>query len=310
MLLQLFRLISQLPLPVLRALGTSAGWLVYASSPRYRARLKQNLAQAGYAPDNRALRRAVIGDIGRGAVELAYVWMRPAEEVLARVEVHGWEHVEAARQARRGIVFLTPHLGCFEVIAQFIATRVPLTALYRPPRKAALKPLVEGARARAHLKLASADRKGVVALVRALKAGETTGILPDQVPQAGEGTWAPFFGKPAWTMTLPGKLARSANALIIPVWAERVAPDPARPGIAWRMHFCAWDALMEGAALAEDPAAQAAQINHMAEKMIALCPAQYLWSYDRYKTPKGVAPSSLSTAASTNVGAVNQAETR
>ena len=160
-----------------------------------------------------------------------------------------------------------------------IAQRTPLTVMYRPPKKAALKPLVEGARARTNLKLAPANLSGVRILAKCLKRGEPVGVLPDQVPQEGEGVWAPFFGRSAYTMTLPAKLAQLGDAVIILTYAERLPG-----GQGYTVRFVPFDEELGGSA-----AEQAAAINRAMEQLIARCPAQYFWSYNRYKQPDGVA---------------------
>lgn len=281
MLTALVRLLSCLPLPVLHACGAVLGRLVSAVSPGYRRHLIGNLVQAGFdAPRDSQLVRAAAEQAGKGALELAYVWMRPQVEVLAHTTASGWAIVEAARADGKGIVFLTPHLGCFEVTAQFIANHTaagaPLTVLYRPPRKAWLAPLVEGSRARQNLQLAPADLSGVRRLARALKRGEAIGLLPDQVPGRGEGVWAPFFGKPAYTMTLPARLQRTTDAAIVLTYGERL--DRAR---GWVVHFERLDI-----ALSDDATEAATQINAAMEGLIRRLPAQYLWGYNRYKTPR------------------------
>jgi KDO2-lipid IV(A) lauroyltransferase len=199
--------------------------------------------------------------------------------VLRTAAIENWELAQAALDAKTGVIFLTPHLGCFEIIAQAIATKTPLTALYRPPRKAALKPLIEGARSRHNLLLAPANLAGVRTLFKALKKGQAIGLLPDQVPQNGEGIWADFFGRPAYTMTLPAKLQQMSGAPIILSYAERLPF-----GRGYVIRFVPFE---------ETPGHTTEQrtlaINLAMEKLIARCPAQYIWSYNRYKTPPGVA---------------------
>jgi len=275
MLVTLFRLLSALPLPVLHAAGGLLGWVVYLVSPSYRHRLKENITRAGFAG---SLPRA-IAEVGKNILELPFVWCAAPQRVLASAQVEHWEIVQQALDAGRGIVFLTPHLGCFEITAQFVATKVPLTVMYRPPRKEALKPLVEGARARAHLKLAPANLGGVRMLLKTLKSGGQIGILPDQVPQNGEGVWADFFGKPAYTMTLPAKLQQMSGAPIILTYAKRLPL-----GRGYLISFSRLDR-----PLGDTPQQQARAINAAMEELIAQCPAQYLWSYHRYKTPRDVA---------------------
>jgi KDO2-lipid IV(A) lauroyltransferase len=276
MLVTLFRLLSRLPLPILHAIGTVLGWLVYLVSPSYRRRLRDNIRRAGFGG---SLRQAV-REAGKNILELPFVWCAPEQRVLASVRIEDWALVQEALDARRGIIFLTPHLGCFEITAQLVSTRTPLTVMYRPPRKAALKPLIEGARARGGLKLAPATLSGVRTLLKTLKSGEPIGILPDQVPQHGEGVWADFFGKPGYTMTLPGKLQQMSGAPVILTYAERLPG-----GAGYVMRFSRLDG-----ALGDSAEQQARTINAAMEKLIARCPSQYFWSYDRYKVPKGVAP--------------------
>jgi len=274
MLVSLFRLLSFLPLPVLHLIGITMGWLVFLASPSYRRRLIDNISRAGH----RAYLYSAIGEAGKGIFELPFIWCASTPRVLRSARIDGWELVQQAMQSDRGTIFLTPHLGCFEITAQVVAHQVPLSALYRPPRKAALKPLIEGARARNHLKLAPASLAGVRILLKALRKGEAIGLLPDQVPQNGEGVWADFFGKPAYTMTLPAKLQQMSDAPLILVYAERLSW-----GRGFAMRFVAFDQ-----ELGETPTQQARAINAAMERLVARCPAQYIWSYNRYKTPAGV----------------------
>ena len=187
----LFRVLSLLPLSVLHALGAMLGWLVYGLSPTYRRHLRENLAQAGI---DASLRGAVAAETGKQMIELSRIWMRPLEEAVPLVsEVVGWEHVEAARQAGKGIVFLTPHLGCFEITAQYLSSFGDITVLYREPKSATANDLILMGRKREHLHLAPADLSGVRSLIKALKKGEMVGMLPDQAPKTGEGVVAQVF---------------------------------------------------------------------------------------------------------------------
>ena len=275
MLVFIFRLFSALPLRALHWLGAALGWLVYLGSPSYRKRLRSNLEGAGFGQH---LNQA-IAESGKAIVELPFVWCAKPERVARHATDENWEYVQSVLDSGRGIVFLTPHLGCFEITAQQIALRTPLTVMYRPPKKAALKPLIEGARARHNLHLAPANLAGVRILAKCLRRGEPIGVLPDQVPQEGEGVWAPYFGRSAYTMTLPAKLAQLGHADVILVYAERLAK-----GAGFVVRFVPFEGRLEGT-----PTEQAATINGAMEQLIARCPSQYFWSYNRYKQPEGVA---------------------
>ncbi len=283
MLVILFRLLSILPLRLLHLLGAALGWLVYLASPSYRRRLRANLEGAGFG----ASLGSAVAESGKAIVELAFVWCAPPERVARHATEENYALVQGALDAGRGIVFLTPHLGCFEITAQQIALRTAITVMYRPPRKAALKPLIEGARSRHNLHLAPATMSGVRILAKALKKGQPIGLLPDQVPQQGEGVWAPFFGRSAYTMTLPAKLAQMGEPAVILVYAERLAA-----GKGYVVRFVPFEGSLAGNAVE-----QASAINRAMERLIARCPAQYFWSYNRYKQPDGVAASDAQAAA-------------
>ncbi|MDR2196042.1 MAG: lysophospholipid acyltransferase family protein [Gallionellaceae bacterium] len=269
----LFRLLSRLPLRVLHGLGAGLGWLTWLSSSVYRRRMDENLALAGLSK----VRNAAIAEAGKAAAELPWIWCRPIDEVLGSMRAcQGWEHVEAARAAGRGVIFLTPHLGCFEISSLYASARIPITVLYRPPRKTTLEPIMRAGRERSQVQLARTDIAGVRALLKALKRNEAIGLLPDQVPSNGEGEWASFFGRPAYTMTLVGRLIESTNAAVLMVYVERLPR-----GAGYEIHF-------EPLKFAPGQSVTQ-QMNEALETTVRACPAQYLWSYRRYKVPAGVA---------------------
>ena len=271
---KLFRFLSFLPLPLLHNLGALLGWATWLASPTYRRHLRANAALAGV--ESAAL--ASVAEAGKGLLELPKIWLRPHDEVIERVvRVSGWQFVEAAWQAEHGILFLTPHLGCFEITAQYYAHFRRMTVLYRRPKQAWLAPLIEEGRG-ANLQLAPADLSGVRRLIKALRAGEAVGMLPDQAPGAGEGLWAPFFGRPAYTMTLAARLA-DTGATVLLAYAERLPY-----GAGYHLQV-----LPLAQALAGDLPARVAQINGELEALIRRCPEQYLWGYNRYKAPAGSA---------------------
>lgn len=264
-----FRLAAIFPLPLLGLLGAGLGWLAFVASPVYRRRFLANAGQAGFAW--RTVRAAVPA-AGALVAELPRLWFgRPA-----RIEWDGAELIDQARAEGRGVLFLTPHLGCFEVTAQGYAARYgDITVLYRPARKAWLRTLMDGSRQRPRLATAPTTLGGIKQMLKALKAGQAVGLLPDQVPPHGLGTWAPFFGRDAYTMTLPAKLARQTGARVLLAWGERLAW-----GRGYRIH------LRPGpASWSTSSAMAAAEVNALMEALIRERPGQYLWGYARYKAP-------------------------
>ena len=270
----LFRLLSRLPLWLVHRLGGLLGVLAYWVSPTYRQHLRENLAQAEMAPD---LQYAVAAETGKQMLELSRIWMRNLDEANAQVvDVRGLEYVQAARAAGQGIVFLTPHLGCFEITAQYLSSLGDITVLYRPPKSASAQELILLWRKRDQLHLAPADLSGVRSLIKALKKGQMVGMLPDQAPKTGEGVWLKFFGRYAYTMTLAARLTET-GAVSLLTWGERL-PD----GQGYRIHFLPPSQPFSGTTIE-----RAQQINHEVEALVRQCPSQYLWGYNRYKRPSG-----------------------
>ncbi len=279
----LFKLLARLPLPVLHGLGIPLGWLIYWLPGRYARRMRNNLFTSGVcdprAGCGRLLRRA-IGESGKTIAELPAVWLRPYASVLKLVRgAEGWAQLDAAHAAGRGVILMSPHIGCFEIISLYYAARHPFTAMYKPPRNPTLATLMHLGRARGQATLVPTDLSGVRALLAALKRREAIGILPDQVATGGDGVWAPFFGRPSYTPTLAASLQRKTGAAVFFVVAERLSR-----GRGYRLHVLPLDG-----ELSDDKAAAAACINRNVEAIIRRFPEQYMWSYNRYKRP-GSAP--------------------
>ena len=282
----LIRWISGWPLGLLHAIGGLLGWLVWLCSPTYRRRLRANAELAGVPA--RAWRRS-IAEAGRMVAETPWLWLRADDATLARkVSWRNPELLDAAVAAGHPLLLLTPHMGSFEVSARAYALRhgegKPITVLYRPARQRALREFQEGSRQRPTMPTAPANLAGVRQMLRALKKRGCVGLLPDQVPPEGQGVWAPFFGQPAYTMTLATRLMQQTGARCIVLRCERLPR-----GAGYRVHVSELvRALPQGtdaAALVE----AATIVNETMEQVILSDPAQYLWGYNRYKPPRTAA---------------------
>lgn len=270
MLVHLLRFLALLPLPVIRSLGALAGVLVYALPGRYRRRLQAHARQAGYTGTGFCWRAAA--HTGMLMFEIPWVWLR-SRQALERVDSPQKELLETIYAQGRPVLFLTPHLGNFELAARYAAQYATLHVLYRPPRQQALRELVESSRARDGVQIAATNRQGLRQILQALRRREQVGILPDQVPTEGEGAWADFFGRPAYTVTLPARLAQDPEVLVLAAVCQR------RRG-GWQLHLEVIDERPSPA-----PEEQAAWVNSIMQNLIQRCPEQYLWSYHRYKNP-------------------------
>src|SRR5574343_58839 len=251
MMMALLRWMSRWPMSVLHALGALLGWITWLASPVYRQRLRAHADLAGVSP---ADRRRSVAEAGRMVGEVPWLWLMPAGGVVDR-----W------------------------------GAQLPLTVLYRPARKAFLRELEETARHRPGLATAPANLSGVRQMLRALRKGEMVGLLPDQVPPAGQGVWAPFFGRPAYTMTLAQRLVQQTGATLLVLCCERL---PAGRGFV--VHVLEPVGTLPPAGDSSEAAqvAGATMINQSMEAVIRRWPHQYLWGYHRYKQPRAAAPES------------------
>jgi len=212
-------------------------------------------------------------------MELPAIWFRPHDEVVRLVKsVEGAEPAYAAQRSGKALLFLTPHMGAFEIASLYAARDMPITVLYRRPKVAWTEPLMRAGRERSNVRLVPADLTGVREMFAALKRGETVGFLPDQVPGVGEGEWSEFFGQPAYTMTLAAKLAERESVACFLAFARRL------PGArGYSIHLRPYPSPIQG----ETPTRR---LNRALEALVRECPEQYLWGYNRYKTPQGAPP--------------------
>ena len=267
-------LAARIPLRLAHAVGVLLGWTIYALSPTYRRRLRENLAYAGYS--DKRVRNAAIAEAGKLLAELPAIWFRPQAEVVALVrESEGAEEVWAAHRRGEPLLVLAPHLGCFEIVSHYLATRVPFAILFRPPKAGWLEPLMREGREGPNIRMLSADYSGVRQLIAALRRGTGIGFLPDQVPGEGEGEWVEFFGRPAYTMTLAARIVDRPRQSCFLAYARRL---PRGAGYALSVRRLP-------AALAGESTAR--RVNRALEGLIRECPEQYHWGYNRYKTPRG-----------------------
>ena len=267
----IFKAFGILSLPSLHRLGAALGWLIYWCTPKSAVTIKKNIEISGLAKNAQQFKQILntnIAESGKAVLETIGIWQKKEAALLPLVkQVHGWEIVKNALQRGKGIIFLTPHLGCFEIAPIFYGSKHPITVLYRPPKLKFLHQFIVQGRTRTGITLAQANASGVRKLMQALKRNEAIGILPDQIPAAGEGEWADFFGRPAYTMTLASKLAEKTGATVIMAFAERL-----KNGEGYDIHITKLESIVT-----------AQLLNTSVEQQIALMPCQYLWRYDRYK---------------------------
>ncbi|GAB3283499.1 lysophospholipid acyltransferase family protein [Parahaliea aestuarii] len=273
----LLRISALLPLGLARALGRGAAALYWPFNARSRRVTERNIALAYpnlTAAEQRVLARASLAATAELMAEMGHVWLRGWDHVRAHiVRVEGAEAVTAALAAGRGVIVLAPHLGNWEVTGQHLGTLGPTVALYEPPKLAGLGPLIRRGREHSGATLVPTDSRGLAKLLKSVRGGGISGILPDQCPaDLGSGINVPFMGRPCFTGTLACNMIRRTGALAVFALAERV-----RGG--WVVRYLpAEDAIYD----ADDPLSLAA-LNRGVETCLSYCPAQYQWEYKRFR---------------------------
>ena len=267
--------IAVLPLFLAQAIGAVLGVLAYVGSQQYRSLFRPKYEAAVKSRHFPLQIWRAVAASGQLFSDSLWIWRNP-KKALELVEVQNWDLVEVAIKEGHGLVMLTPHLGGFEIIPRVLAQHFPATILYRPSRQEWLNEIVEAGRAYPNMHFVPTNLNGVRQMTRALTRGEAIGILPDQVPSGGEGVWAPFFGRPAYTTPLPARLANRNDTPVVMFTAKRK-----NLGKGWLMQAKRLEPLSEDSTIA------ATEINIAIENAILVAPNQFIWAYNRYKHPIG-----------------------
>jgi Kdo2-lipid IVA lauroyltransferase/acyltransferase len=277
---KIMHLMARLPLAALHRLGSGVGRLIELWPNKQRRNALINIGLCFPDLDRQAqirLRRRNLREFGKTYFEIAYLWLRPADEVLSLIrEVRGGELLE--RRDGKGLIVLSPHLGAWELAGLYLAAQGPTAIFYKPQKY--LDDMIRDSRARSGAELAPITAKGIRVLVQALERGDYVGVLPDQEPKADKGAvFAPLFGIPAFTMLLVNRLARRTGAPVIFMFAERLEGHK-----GFRVHCIR---APEGIDSADDLAAATA-LNRGIEQCVLVCPEQYAWPYKRFRRrPEG-----------------------
>ena len=278
-------LASKLPLIVIHFIGHVVGNIIYYLPNKARSVAETNINtcfQDKSSGFRKKLLRNCLIELCKSILELGPMWLWPTEKLLALIkEVQGIEPLEACLEQKQGLFAATPHLGAWELCSLFASSRYPFTAMYRPPRIAELEPWIIGARERSGAKLVGYSRQGLKEMINSLKQGEIVGILPDQEPRDIGGVFAPFFGVPAYTMTLMSKMARKTNAAVFFACMER---------LPWGRGYRLIISEAAPEITSSDEVVAATALNQSIETCIRACPEQYMWAYRRFKRRPDGAP--------------------
>lgn len=269
---------ARLPLSWLHLLGSGLGRLLMLVPNRARDTTLKNLRTCFPDLDNHqldALARESLEHTACTALEMGKAWMRPiARTVALTVATEGVAEYREALASGKGVILLAPHLSNWEIFGFYAVDGVPATFMYQPPRRAYIDRLLQEVRSRSGVRMAPTNRKGVAQVLGALQRGELVGILPDQVPPDGSGDFAPFFGEPAFTMTLISKLAQRTGAEVFCGFGQRLPR-----GAGFKAIFRRADKAIGSS----EPSESLRGLNRSVEQVVTMAPSQYQWEYKRFR---------------------------
>jgi KDO2-lipid IV(A) lauroyltransferase len=282
-------ILSWLPLGLARWLGKVLALVAWSLRTRMQQTTATNLGlcfPAMSETERDQLGRRSLQATMQTVMEAGAAWLWPARRTLALIQrVDNLALLEQAKAAGKGVIVLAPHLGNWEVLGLYLnACGLGQSyQLYQAPADPRLDALIHRGRSRAGATMVATDNRGVAELLKALRAGNIAGILPDQVPDAGGGDYAPFFGVPALTMTLLVRLQQKTGAAVVLAFARRITTQD---GPGFELIFREPDAGI----YAKDMPEALAAMNRAIEALILLAPEQYQWEYKRFRRQTNGSP--------------------
>ncbi len=277
---QLFKCLSWLPLNGARALGVMIGHCMWFTRSRSRRITLKNIRacfpQLSVEEVNKLAHQSLI-ETAKTAAEVSLIWRRSWSWLDSKiVAVEGEDLLRAELAKGQGLIVLAPHLGNWEVVAPYLASIAPLTAMYQPLAIPAMDKIILAGRSKTNINMAPTNRKGVAMLLKTLQQGNIVGILPDQLPKKDAGAeMAPFFGQETLTMSLVHSLISRTQARAVAVFAMRVPRG-------FKMIVLPADEAIYG----DDPVISVRGLNASVESCVRLAPSQYQWEYNRFRLPK------------------------
>jgi KDO2-lipid IV(A) lauroyltransferase len=210
---------------------------------------------------------------GAMLMETPGVWLNDIEWARRQIlAVEGQDVIDRALASDKGIIIISPHLGNWEILGLHLIALAELTCLYQPSNNSALDAIVKTSRAKGGTKLAPTNRQGVMTVLKALKRGEMSGILPDQVPDEGSGILSEFFNQPVKTMTLLCNLLQKTQCEAVVAYARR---DSGGFTIVFKQPHAD--------VFASDLATAVKGLDLCVEDCVRDIPEQYQWEYKRLR---------------------------
>lgn len=279
----LLKLLSLLPLDIIRALGRIIGIVSLKFSNKSAKRLPHNLLITGLATPETVeeMTRATAQALGMTLVEAALIaWQKDRKRIAGLSEVdESFYEVKRLLEQGQNIVFLTPHIGNFEVAVKYFANNLPMNIkiLYKPSKDPVVEEIIFNGRSETNITPVPTTRQGIVSLMKHLRSGGCIGILPDNVASGGDGEWVKFFGQDVYATSLAAKICQMPNMHVVIVQNLRTKTGFSSRCIPFKPQSQETRAIMQ-------------EFYSELEKLVREAPEQYYWSYDRFRHPGNAKP--------------------
>lgn len=277
--LALLRFFSRLPLGFLQRFGGFLGWIasLLHNAQSYRV-VRKNLELCFPEKDilwHEQTARENLVTTGKVMFEFAKTWGMPTAYSISQIrQVHNERVFFDAINSGRGCIAIIPHFGSWEFMNAWVNQHTAPTIMYKPGKDKGVDTFVLEARGRLRATMVTADERGVKGTLKALKKGGFCAILPDHVPQDNGGLYAPFFGISTWTgVIVPRLIERTGCAVIVMSCLRRA------DGNGFEVFFDEPDPEI----YSSDLQTSATAMNRSIETLIRRAPAEYQWSYKRFK---------------------------
>lgn len=278
----LFWLLHFLPYSILVALGNGLGALLFhlANERRRVATINLRLCFPDMDDASREkMVRAHFKVFTRGVIERCILWWGSAERINGLIRVEGVEHFNAIKD--KPSILLTPHFVGMDVGGQWIAQHTDTVCMYANQKNLYLTDLLLKKRARFGNQRLYSRQQGLRPILKGLRAGMPFIYPPDQDQGIKDGAFIAFFGVPAATMASVPRIAKMADAKVVPSITRML---PGTQGYVLTF-YPAWENYPSG-----DDIADARRMNEFIEQRVLEMPEQYFWVHKRFKTrPEGEA---------------------
>ena len=201
--------------------------------------------------------------------------MPPAWSIKQIKQVHNQQILLDALANPNGMLAIVPHLGAWEIMNPWLNQFGSPTILYKPVKGKLSNEFALAGRQRLNATLVPTDGSGIKALLKTLKSGGFSIILPDHVPEPSGGVVVPFFGIETLSSTLTSKLASKTQCSLVGLTCVQRAN-----GDGFEV-YC--DQLDDPNLYSKNMYIAVNALNHAMEKMISRFPDEYIWGYKRFK---------------------------